>query len=65
MKMIEETSKSATKNDICYFRDFWIVISIWASEQKRVRLEKYHDLFIDPLFPGGTLFTMIFYNSLL
>ena len=25
------------QNDICYFGDFWILISIWISEQKRVR----------------------------
>ena len=36
-KMVQQTSKSLTKNDICYFRYFLILKSIWNSEQKRVR----------------------------
>ena len=38
MKMIQQTAKSATKNDMFYFGDFWILINICVSEQKRVSL---------------------------
>ena len=38
MKMIQQTSESATKTDICYFGAVGIVITILASKQKRGRL---------------------------
>ena len=35
--MVQQTSKSSIKNDICYFEYIGILKSIWNSEQKRVR----------------------------
>ena len=29
------------QNDICFFGDFWILITIWNSEQKRVRPDMF------------------------